>query len=143
MSEYKLKLRPYQKAAVDKISGQNAIVKMPTGSGKTFVAAEFMRRGLANTPTKIDDDTTVLTMLTTGSDSVCTKNSSIRDGLSALFLVPTCDLAVQQRRAVQAWVGGSYEVVEYMGGKAAPTKRFDVLVSTPQAFLVSCAIINY
>lgn len=41
-----LKLRPYQEKVVKDIGKENAIVKMPTGSGKTFVAAEFIRRSL-------------------------------------------------------------------------------------------------
>ena len=132
MSKYKL--RQYQKKAVDGIGTHNTIVKMPTGSGKTFVAAEFIRRGLAKMDKQSDDD--AATVITTGTGSVYTKSSYIAP-LAALFLVPNCDLAVQQKRAVQAYVGDSYYVVDYMGGKAAPTKKFDVLVSTPKAFLVS------
>lgn len=102
------------------------------GSGKTFVAAEFIRRGLKTKSKQFDDD--AATVVTTGTGSICTKSSDDKS-LAALFLVPTCDLAVQQKRAIQAWVGNDYTTVEYMGGKAAPTKQFDVLVSTPQAFL--------
>jgi superfamily II DNA or RNA helicase len=136
MPQYKL--RDYQQHVVDKIGRENAIVKMPTGSGKTFVAAEFIRLGLETKGKKIDDDSaTVATEPTTGSSSMCTKstgNGHIE--LAALFLVPTCDLVSQQKRAIEAWIGDGYEVAEYMGSKACPTKRFDVLVSTPQAFLV-------
>lgn len=132
MSKYQL--RQYQKKVVNGIGTHNAIIKMPTGSGKTFVAAEFIKRGLAKMDKQSDDD--AATVMTTGTGSVCTNKSHIVP-LAALFLVPTCDLAVQQKRAVQAYVGDSYYVVDYMGGKAAPTKKFDVLVSTPQAFLVS------
>lgn len=127
-------LRKYQKDAVDKIGRHNAIIKMPTGSGKTFVASEFIRRGLTNAK-KFDDDATTVTARTTGSGSVHTKSSNSVCELAALFLVPTCDLAEQQCRAIQAFVGETYKVVDYMGRKAVPTKRFDVLVSTPQAFL--------
>ena len=41
-----MKLRPYQEKVVNEIGNENAIVKMPTGSGKTFVAAEFLLRNL-------------------------------------------------------------------------------------------------
>jgi superfamily II DNA or RNA helicase len=130
-----LELRKYQKDAVDKIGRHNAIIKMPTGSGKTFVASEFIRRGLTDASKKFDDDATAITAVTTGSGSVQSKSSNSVCELAALFLVPTCDLAVQQSQAIQAWIGDTYTVSDYHGRKAAPNKRFDVLVSTPQAFL--------
>lgn len=116
----KLELRPYQKKVVDAIGNENAIVKMPTGSGKTFVAAEFVLRDL-NKSTQSDT-------------SSSTDASNERTGTAALFLVPTCDLVSQQKRALKAWIG-DYNVEEYFGGKTVPTAKFDVLVSTPQAFL--------
>ena len=63
-----------------------------------------------------------------------TKKASSKGG-AALFLVPTCDLVTQQKKALETWVG-DYKVAEYFGGRAIPTTKFDVLVSTPQAFLV-------
>ena len=56
---------------------------------------------------------------------------------AALFFVPTVDLVSQQKKALKLWIGDDYEVADYYGGKAVPSTRFDVLVSTPQAFLVS------
>ena len=112
-----MQLREYQKNVVDAIGEENAIVKMPTGSGKTFVAAEFVLRGLQKSR-----NTTVI---------------QSRENTAALFLVPTCDLASQQQKALRKWLGDDYEVAEYFGRKLAPRARFDVLVSTPRAFLVS------
>lgn len=125
----KYALRRYQEKVVDAIGKENAIVKMPTGSGKTFVAAEFIKRGLQEQKSSIRD----------GSAKASYSMPSDRsgNGLAALFLVPACDLVAQQRKAINAWIGDAYEFADYMGGKASPTKGFDVLVSTPQAFLVS------
>ena len=58
-----------------------------------------------------------------------------QNATAALFLVPTCELATQQMRALKRWLV-RYEVEEYYGGKAIQTPKFDVLVSTPQAFMV-------
>lgn len=131
----KLMLREYQKEVVDRIGNDNAIVKMPTGSGKTLVAAEFIRRGLRKDSKKMDDDATVATVITTGSSSTCAKNSIGSNGreLAALFLVPTCDLVTQQKRAIEAWIGDDYKVSEYMGGMASPVK-FHVLVRNSDPF---------
>jgi ERCC4-related helicase len=104
-----MKLRPYQEKVVNEIGNENAIVKMPTGSGKTFVAAEFLLRSL----------------IKRGRDAIAR---------SALFLVPTCDLVTQQTKAIKEWVGTEIIIADYFGGKVVPS-AFDVLVSTPQAFL--------
>eukprot|EP01082_Thalassiosira_pseudonana_P009278 g8229.t1 g8229 contig29:45842-48019(-) len=143
-----LHLRPYQKAVVDAIGNQNAIVKMPTGSGKTFVAAEFIRRDLmirnqiakSRRQQQDTDSATVATASTASSSenwSQVSSNSSqpTSEEMTALFLVPTCNLVSQQANTVRAWIGNGYEVTEYRGGMTSPTKRFDVLVSTPQSFL--------
>ena len=84
------------------------MVKMPTGSGKTLVAApaECMR----------------LTLQRAAPDKY------------ALFLVPTCDLVDQQARAVRGWCT-ELGVAEFMGSAVVPTNgSFNVLVSTPEAF---------
>jgi hypothetical protein len=91
-------LRAYQSRIVDEVTQANTIVVLPTGSGKTLIAAEAV----------------------------------VRLGTPALFLVPTCLLVEQQAAAVRSWT--SKKVGEYMGGKALP-ESFDVLVSTPEAFL--------
>jgi len=98
-------LRPYQQRVIDKVGEQNAIIKMPTGSGKTLVGAECMLRCLQN-------------------------RKSLDQG--ALFLVPTCHLVKQQALAVQNWCSDLF-VAQYQGGLAVPT-AFDILVSTPEAF---------
>ncbi|KAL7464594.1 hypothetical protein ACHAXS_004935, partial [Conticribra weissflogii] len=121
-------LRPYQIQAVEKIGDQNTIVKMPTGSGKTFVAAEFIKRNLERRSSI--------------NSSSLSSASSAHHASAALFLVPACDLVAQQKKAIEAWIGNEYVVAEYMGGKSSPSRRFHVLVSTPQAFLVRSSIIG-
>ncbi|KAL7541307.1 hypothetical protein ACHAXR_010799 [Thalassiosira sp. AJA248-18] len=115
-----MELRPYQKKVVEAIGEENAIVKMPTGSGKTFVAAEFVLRGLKESR-KINENAQ--------EESTSTQ--------AALFLVPTCDLVTQQKRALKRWISDYYpfHIAEYFGGRTVPATKFDVLVSTPQAFL--------
>lgn len=114
-------LRPYQKRAVDSIKYANAIVKMPTGSGKTFIAAELVRRSLkSNCATEAHSSSTI--MQAPGGSK------------KALFLVPTCDLVEQQSTAIKDWCGVSVDVQGHTGGKTPPA-HFDVLVSTPQAFV--------
>ena len=91
-------------------------ISSPTNrSGKTFVAAKFILQGLNK--------------LRKGEEY------AVRDRTAVLFLVPTCDLVSQQKKALKKWIG-DYEVAEYFGGRAIPTSEFDVLISTPQAFLV-------
>lgn len=85
------------------------------------MAAEFLLRGLK----RVQGD----------DEARKSEEQNAELGTAALFLVPTCDLVSQQKRAVEKWIG-EYEVAEYFGGKSVPDKKFDVLVSTPQAFLV-------
>lgn len=118
-----MELRPYQKNVVDAIGDENAIVKMATGSGKTFVAAEFILRGLKLRDGAAPDGERGINI---ALERRCT---------SALFLVPTCDLVTQQQAALKEWVG-TFVVADYFGGRPVPMIKFDVLVSTPQAFLV-------
>lgn len=102
-----LVLFTYQERIVHDVQQKNAIIKMPTGSGKTYVGAELIRRRLANVPNK-----------------------------KAVFFVPTVDLVEQQARAIETWFGGEEIVVRYHGGLSQPmlgTHR--LLVSTPSAFL--------
>ena len=111
-----MQLRKYQQDVVDAIGDENVIIKMQTGSGKTFVAAEFIRRALQKNEGELELEP---------------------NRRAALFLVPACDLVAQQRKAIEAWIKEDCDVAEYMGGISSPTTRFDVIVSTPQAFLVS------
>ena len=110
-----MQLRKYQQDVVDAIGDENVIIKMQTGSCKTFVAAEFIRRALQKNEGELELEP---------------------NRRAALFLVPACDLVAQQRKAIEAWIKDC-DVAEYMGGISSPTTRFDVIVSTPQAFLVS------
>lgn len=104
-----LQLRPYQSKIVNAIGQCNAIIKMPTGSGKTFLAAEIIRKELNRNLGK----------------KVC------------LFLVPTQDLVYQQSKAIQTWCSET-TVLRFTGGMKDPRgweKNEKVcLVSTPQAF---------
>jgi len=103
-------LRPYQYDAIQTIQNKNAIVKMPTGSGKTFIGAELLRLSLS-------------------SQSI----NSFRKQ-RGVFLVPTLDLVEQQCTAIQDWCGSNMRINGHSGGKIPPNE-FDVIVSTPQAFL--------
>jgi ERCC4-related helicase len=107
-------MRPYQERVVDSIgSSNNAIVKMPAGSGKTIVAAELIKRRL-----------------------------EVDSSLAALFLVPAQDLVVQQAVVVRTWCPAeTTEVFEFMGGMADPriheaTGKKVCIVSTPKAFIL-------
>jgi ERCC4-related helicase len=102
-----LTLFGYQQKVVEDVKDENAIIKMPTGSGKTFVAAELIRRRLANIATK-----------------------------RAIFFVPTVDLVDQQAQAIEKWYGTGEEVARYHGGLSTPIiSMHRVLVSTASAFL--------
>jgi DEAD/DEAH box helicase len=106
-------MRPYQESIVISIGSSNAIVKMPTGSGKTVVAAELLKRRL-----------------------------ELDSSLAGLFLVPTQDLVEQQAAVVRAWFPES-QVFEFMGGQTDPTTGQAngkvCIVSTPKAFsLLQC-----
>jgi superfamily II DNA or RNA helicase len=105
-------MRPYQESIVKAIGSSNAIVKMPTGSGKTIVAVELLKRRLLQ---PLD-------------------SSSL---LAGLFLVPAQDLVEQQANVIRSWFPET-TVFEFMGGLADPPKRQATgkvcLVSTPKAF---------
>lgn len=102
-------LRTYQSRIVKAIGQANAIVKMPTGSGKTIIAAEMIKQRGAK--------------------------SRVR---ASLFLVPTQDLVDQQALVIQKWCQGT-SVFRFTGGMADPrtdqVTSAVCLVSTPQAFL--------
>ncbi|KAJ1565172.1 Interferon-induced helicase C domain-containing protein 1, partial [Nowakowskiella sp. JEL0078] len=99
-------LRRYQKRAVDLAYSKSCIVVLPTGTGKTLIAASTINR-LFHSP-------------------------EVTTPQKFLFLVPTCLLVSQQANAIRTET--SLNTVEYMGGKAAPS-NYDALVSTPGAFL--------
>lgn len=110
LSSIRTPLRKYQKDAVDLAKSNNAIVVLPTGSGKTLIAAATIH-------------------------SIFIKNSNLRNILpcKSLFLVPTCLLVEQQSKAMRYET--NLNIAEYMGGRATP-EAYDVLVSTPAAFLI-------
>ena len=104
-----LSLRSYQQRIVQDVGFDNAIIKMPTGSGKTFVAGELVKRRLEHVK-----------------------------GKSAIFLVPTVDLVEQQALALETWSGIGIKVVRFHGGLSPSNvigQNFQVLVTTPTAFL--------
>eukprot|EP00873_Tetraselmis_striata_P041699 jgi/Tetstr1/461963/TSEL_007036.t1 len=103
-------LRPYQNRIVAEVGSQNALVLLPTGAGKTFIAAEVARRR---------------------RESLAGLGATTR--FKAVFLVPTCFLVGQQAAALRQWAGEG-TVGEYMGGCQLPL-GVDTLVSTPQAFI--------
>jgi len=103
-------LRPYQSRIVDAIGRSNAIVKMPTGSGKTIIAAEVIKRHHQQSHRR-----------------------------ASLILVPTQDLVDQQSRVVENWCS-DLSILRFIGGMVDPsmdeiTDGSACLVSTPQAFL--------
>lgn len=104
-----LQLRTYQTRILASIGNANAILKMPTGSGKTIVAAQLVN-------TKLDDD----------------------NSRAALFLVPTRDLVDQQSSVLESWCHGA-QVLRFTGGMADPQQDEEegpvCIVSTPEAFL--------
>lgn len=100
-----LELRCYQKRIIEMIQSTNAIVKMPTGSGKTFVAAELISQRLQKYPNQ-----------------------------RALMLVPTIDLVRQQAAALETWTNKRYSVAMYHGGILYVDTSCRILVSTPSAF---------
>ncbi len=89
---------------VNTIMHQNAICKMPTGSGKTVVAAAIVKQ-------KID----------------------INDDLRCLILVPTRELVNQQASVMERWCPGSI-IGRYHGGLSSNQGAFHALVSSPAAF---------
>lgn len=99
-----MELRPYQVRVANDIGERNTIVKMPTGSGKTLVAAEVMKN--------------------------CLEKYSIKKGL---FLVPTCDLVSQQAKVLQEWTKRRISEY-MGNKKVPSINSFDILVSTPEAF---------
>ena len=97
-------LRTYQERAVKNVGDKNSNVVMPTGSGKTLVAAECLKIRLKGNVSK-----------------------------KGLFLVPTCDLVSQQSAVIKEWTKLNVKEYKG-GISVPCIPAFDILVSTPEAF---------
>jgi ERCC4-related helicase len=83
-------LRQYQKEIVEKCANKNTIFTLPTGAGKTAVAAELIRIRIESTR------------------------------LKAVLFVPTTTLLKQQQHEMKLWLSNEYEVKVLKGGDAYP-----------------------
>ena len=109
-------MRAYQQRFSDEALLDNRIVVLPTGSGKTLIAAAVALRMKSEA-----------------------HFTSAGNSPKTLFLVPTCILVAQQAAALRTETGMA--VAEFMGGLAQPkTVSFDVLVSTPAALVKLCEL---
>jgi hypothetical protein len=93
---------------------------------------QYQRRAVA-----LGKQQSLIVVLPTGSGKtlVASKIAAYhaRNGSKILFLVPTCLLVQQQAKAIRD--ENDVAVVEYMGSASVPSLLFDVLVSTPAAFI--------
>ena len=102
-------LRRYQRRIVNNASEKNTLVVLPTGAGKTAIAAKIMLNTIQE-----------------------------HKGSKGLFLVPTVLLVKQQAKALREWCGDEVlKIGEFKGGMDLPADTaWDILVSTPKAFLM-------
>lgn len=99
-------LRGYQKEALAHIEKQSTILVLPTGSGKTIIAAKAVETSFRTT------------------------------GKPSLFLVPTQLLVTQQWELLTAETPHAFRVAKFHGELAVPEfDELDTLVATPAAFL--------
>ncbi|MFA6073504.1 MAG: DEAD/DEAH box helicase [Candidatus Woesearchaeota archaeon] len=102
------KPRLYQEKIFDKTTKQNTLVVLPTGLGKTAIAAMLIAHRLENYP-----------------------------GSKILFLAPTKPLAQQHEKTLNALLNDSFKKVLFTGS-VSPEKRkalwleSDIIISTPQ-----------
>lgn len=99
-------LKEYQKSIISKVGDSNSIIVLPTGSGKTVIAAEIIRRRVKIKGPKI-----------------------------ALFIVPNRALVDQQAKVISHWTNLPVARHQGGGSKKPPSEQFDVLVGTPSALL--------
>ena len=111
MQKNKIILRPYQTRIIEEVIGKNSLVVLPTGAGKTLIAV----LAIANEFER--------------------RAASASSSLKAVFFVPTCLLVEQQANAIRERLC-HLKIAEFMGGKKL-VEDFDILVSTPKAFLVA------
>lgn len=105
-------LRAYQRRLCGEIQNTNALVVLPTGAGKTLVAAELLMRVRARR-------------------TAAGHAAAHRSGRT-LFLVPTVMLVDQQAKTIKHET--KLEVHSYHGQMKTLTCRSDVLVATPVAY---------
>jgi len=99
------RLRDYQSRMVETVMRENTIILLPTGAGKTAIAASTISRFvLGNSASK------------------------------ALFFVPAIALVSQQANALREWIEAPVcKIGQFHGDKSFP-EEFTVLVTTPKAF---------
>ena len=108
MSGNMMQLRRYQERIIEDVGTSNALIVLPTGSGKTVVAAEIIRNQL--------------------------HKEAVGGNRIAIFIVPSRALVEQQAVALASWT--KLRVATYCGGRKTPsTMMFDILVATPCSFL--------
>jgi len=107
-------LRPYQQASVDRAIGENTIVNLPTGTGKTLIAIKVLDHFRRRHPEK-----------------------------KVLFIVPQVSLVRQQSKKVREDGAGAPRVAELCGATLdgwtakswrACVAQSDVLLGTPATF---------
>lgn len=104
----KTPLRTYQQRICSEVQTKNAIVVLPTGAGKTLIAAELARLVHAR------------------------RAATKRQGRT-LFLVPTVMLVSQQAAALEYET--ALTVQRHHGALTPPTTASNVLVATPVAYM--------
>jgi ERCC4-related helicase len=103
----RLVLRDYQQEVVDEIGESNGIALLPTGTGKTAIAAAIIKRRM--------------------------NTYGIERGEIALFLAPTTALVEQQADKLKEWT--CLRVATLKGKRKTPSEsNFDILVATPSRF---------
>uniref|UniRef100_A0A6A7FQH9 Endoribonuclease Dicer-like 2a n=1 Tax=Hirondellea gigas TaxID=1518452 RepID=A0A6A7FQH9_9CRUS len=122
-------LRRYQQRIVDEIGQRNAIVVLPTGSGKTLIATAKISKKRSDS---FDFD-------------------SSEQNLIMLFVVPTRDLVRQQSSYLEREVP-KLRIVSFVSDESKSSLKellstttlncFDILVTTPAALLATISNLN-
>ncbi|VDP58148.1 unnamed protein product [Heligmosomoides polygyrus] len=108
-------LREYQKELCEKaLEGMNTIIAAPTGSGKTVVAVNIIKRHLE-------------------------KALSGGKARKVLFMTPSTIILDQQAQCLRKFLGHRYEVLSVCGSDNVPLREIisakDVVVTTPQCIV--------